>query len=196
MTTSTHYPGVIARTFLFDDGSGIDTADAIGKAISKHGVAKATFRGVRRLSGSALETVNKEIGTVTDSLLDMDLGDILVSGWSKYSALTESARRTLAVPASEEVVVLARHRITCTYHPRVDLLIDGTRLNSFEFELTFRFMVTGLSAVVRSGDLVALRGGECHVTGMLSLEGKELADQEGNLDLGLLIRLNRPIPLV
>jgi hypothetical protein len=187
---------VTARAFLFDDGSSLDTADAIGRAINKHGVARASFRGIRRLTGSALETVDREIGTVTDGLLDMDLGDILVSGWRKYATLTQSARRTLAAPVSEEVVVLAIHRITCAYHPRVDLLVDGTRLNSFEFELTIVFEVTGLSAVVRSGDLVALRGGETQVTGTLSLEGAKLAERRQKLDLGLVIRITRPIPLV
>jgi hypothetical protein len=196
VTISTREPRVTARAFLFDDGSGIDTADAIGRAIHERGVAGASFRGVRRLSGSALETVDQEIGAITDGLLDMDLGDSLVSGWRKYSALTQSARRTLTAPASEEVVVLASHRATCTYHPRVDLLIDGVRLNSFEFELTIIFEITGLAAVVRSGDLVVLRGGTCRVTGTLSLEGMKLARGQRNLDLRLLIPLHRPIPLV
>lgn len=196
MTSNITYPRVSAGAFLFDNGSGTDTADAIGRAIDEHGVAKASFRGIRKLTGSALETVDKEIGTVTDGMLDMDLGDILVSGWRKYTTLIQSARRTLAAPASQEIVVLARHRITCTYHPRIDVFIDGVRLNSFAFELTIVFEVAGLSAAVRSGDLVALQGGECDVIGTLSLEGAKLAERQRKLDLGLLIRLHHPIPLV
>ena len=196
MTTTILNPRVTARAFLFDDGSGTDTATVIGREISKRGVAKASFRGVRRLSGSALEAVDKEIGTVTDGLLDMDLGDTLVSSWRKYSELTQSAQRTLAAPGSEEIVVLARHRVSGAYHPRVDLLIDGVLLNSFEFELTIVFEVTGVSAVVRSGDLVALRGGESQVTATLSLEGAKLGARKQAFDLGLLIQLQRPIPLV
>jgi hypothetical protein len=196
VTISTLEPRVTARAFLFDDGSRADTADVIGRAIHERGVARASFRGVRSLSGSALETVDQEIGTITDGLLDMDLGDILASGWRKYSALTQSAHRTLTAPASEEVVVLATHRVTSTYHPRIDLLIDGVRLNSFEFELKIDLEVTGLSAVVRSGDLVALRGGTCQATGTLSLEGMKLATRHQNLDIGLLIPLHRNIPLV
>ncbi|HEX6335379.1 MAG TPA: hypothetical protein VFZ85_00335 [Jiangellaceae bacterium] len=196
MTTTILNPRVTARAFLFDDGSGTNTATVIGREISKRGVANASFRGARRLSGSALEAVDKEIGTVTDGLLDMDLGDILVSGWRNYSELAQSAQRTLAAPGSEEIVVLARHRVSGAYHPRVDLLIDGVLLNSFEFELTIVFEVTGVSAVVRSGDLVALRGGECQVIATLSLEGAKLGTRKQTLDLGLLIQLQRPIPLV
>jgi hypothetical protein len=196
VTISTLEPRVTARAFLFDDGSGVDTAATIGRAIHERGLASASFRGVRRLSRSALETVDHEIGTITDGLLDLDLGDILVSGWCKYSALVQSARRTLSAPTSEEVVVLATHRVTSTHRPRVDLLIDGTRLNSFEFELHIDVEVTGLSAVVRSGDLVALRGGACQVSGTLSLEGVKLAARRQNLDAGLLIPLRCNIPLV
>lgn len=196
MTSSMLDSRVTARAFLFDDGSGADTADSISRAITEHGVAGASLRGVRRLTGSALETVDKEIGAVTAGLLDLDLGDILVSGWRKYATLTQSARRTLAAPGSEEVVLLATHRMTCTYHPRVDLLIDEVRLNSFEFELEVVFDITGLSAVVRSGDLVALRGGECQVTGKLSLEGAKLAERQRKLAPGLLIQLHHPIALV
>jgi len=196
VTITTLDSGVTARAFLFDDGSGADTADIIGRAIHERGLASASFRGVRRLSGSALETVDQEIGSLTDSLLDMDLGDILVSGWRKYSALVQAAHRTLSPPPSEEVVALATHRVTSTHRPRVDLLIDGKRLNSFEFELKVDVEVTGLSAVVRSGDLVALRGGVCQLSGTLSLEGVKLAAREQSLDLGLLMPLRRHIPLV
>lgn len=196
MTTTTLDQPLTARLFLFGDGSDADSAQAIGRAVHQHGVARASLRGVRRLTGSALETVDQEIGAVTGGLLDLDLGDILVAGWRRYTSLTDSARRTLAAAGSEEVVLLATHQVTCSYQPRVDLLVDGALLNSFELDLTLVFEVTGLAAVVRSGDLAALRGGACEVTGTLSLEGAKLAERQRSFDLGMLVPLPRPIPLV
>lgn len=196
MTTTTFHPPLTARLFLFGEDSGADSAQVLARAVHEHGVAGASLRGVRRLSGSALETVDQEIGAVADGMLDLDLGDLLVAGWKKYASLTDAARRTHAAPGSEEVVVLATHQLTCSLQPHVDLLLDGVRLNSFEFDLTLVFEVIGLVAVVRSGDLVALRGGECRVTGTLDLEGAKLAERRGRFSTGLLVPLRQPIPLV
>lgn len=196
MTTTTHHPSMTARVFLFGGDNGADSGQVIGRAVHEHGIARGSLRGVRRLTGSALETVDQEVGAVTGGLLELDLGDLLVAGWKKYATLTDSARRTLSAPGSEEVVQLASHQVTFTYRPHVDLLIDGARLNSFELDVTLVFELTGVSAVVRSGDLVALRGGTCEVTGTLTLEGAKLADRKGRFDSGILVPLPRPIPLV
>jgi hypothetical protein len=196
MTTTTLHQPMTARLFLFGDGNGADSAQVIGRAVHEQGVARASLHGARRLTGSALEAVDQELGEVASGLLDLDLGDLLVAGWKKYESLTDSARRTLASPGSEEVVLLATHQITCSYQPYVDLLLDGVRLNSFEIDLTLVFEVTGVEAVVRAGDLVALRGGRCQVAGTLSLEGARLVERDRGFDLGLLVSLPRPIPLV
>jgi hypothetical protein len=187
---------VTARIFLRGHNAGAATADTLGRTLSEHGVARSILGGFRQLSASALQAVDREIGTVADGLLDLDLGDVLVLGWRKYSALTESAKRTLAAPGSEEVLALATHRITSTYRPHVDVYVDGVKVNSLEFELTMVFALTGLFAVVSLGDLVALRGGDCVVTATLTLEGAQLAQRQGHLELASAVRLQPPIPLV
>lgn len=196
MSDSTTAPPLTARTFLFGDRAHGDGVPSLSRALEERGAARTVLQGVRHLSSSALRAVDEEVGTVADRLLDLDLGDAMVSGWRKYSALTESARRTLAAPGSEEVVVLATHRATSTYRPHVDLLVDGVKVNSFEFELTVVFDVTGVSAIVRAGDLVALRGGECLVTTTLGLEGAQLAERQRHVDLDVIVPLRSPIPLV
>ena len=187
---------VTLRAFLFDTGAGEDTAEVIGRTLSEHGVAQAGLIGVRKLSTSVVHSVDREVGTVLDGLLDLDLGDILVSCWRKHRSLVEAAEHTLAVPGSEEIVVLALHRATATYSPHVDLYVDDVKVNTFEFELSVVFAATGLAAVVRHGDLVGLRGGDCLVTATLTLEGGRLAQQQRHFDAGLLVGLHRPIALV
>jgi hypothetical protein len=54
---------------------------------------------------------------------------------------------------------------------------------------------TGLAAVVRDGYLVALRGGDCLVTVRLTLDGERLAERQGNVDPGLVLRLHHPVRL-
>ena len=183
---------VTVRTFLLGDSG--DTS--LGRKITEQGVARSALGGLRRLSAAALHTVDQEIGAVASGLLELDLGDILLAGWRKYSALTDAARRTLVAPASEEVLELATHRITSAYRPRVDIFVDNQKVTTVEFDLTTVFDLTGLAAVVKAGDLVALQSGECLVTATLRLGDARLAEHREKLDLAQRIRLDPPISLI
>jgi hypothetical protein len=188
-----HLP-LTADALLF--GAGADTAETLSRAISELGVTRSALRSVRRLSGSAVAVVDREIATVTESLLDLDLGDVLLSAWQKYSKLTGAARRTLAVSGSEEIVSLVAHKIQSTYSPHVDLVVDGVLIHSFTFELAITFEVMALQAVVSAGTLAALRGGGCVITANLGLEGVELVRTARPVDLELIVRLHPPRPLI
>jgi hypothetical protein len=183
---------VTARSFLLGDSG--DTS--LGRKLTEQGVARSTLGGLRRLSAAALHTVDQEIGAVASGLLELDLGDMLLAGWRKYAALTDAARRTLAAPASEEVLELATHRITSAYRPRVDVFVDNQKITTVEFDLTTVFDLTGLAAVVKAGDLVTLRSGECLVTATLRLGDARLAERREKLDLVQRIRLDPPISLI
>jgi hypothetical protein len=185
-----------ARAFLFDRDGTASEVSGLGQALLESDAAQAGIRGVRRLTSSVTRTVTEEVGTVADDLLEVDLGDALVAGWKKRGALSEAARRTLADPAGEEVVVLAAHTVTWTYAPAVDLWVDGVVANSFEFELVVSFVLTGLAAVVRRGDLVSVRGGRCDASVSVSLEGAQLVKRQRTLDLQVLLTLDPPHPLV
>ncbi|HEV7450905.1 MAG TPA: hypothetical protein VGO16_05875 [Pseudonocardiaceae bacterium] len=185
-----------ARVFLLGDDTGADTVEVIARSLSKCGAAQSAMQGIRGLSALALQAVNHEVAAVVDGLLNLDLGDVLLSGWRKYTELTKAAERTIASPGSEEIVVLATHRVVSTHHPSVDLHIDGVKVHTFVFELKVVFDLNGVAAVVRLGALVALRGGECVVTATLTLEGTSLElSAKGRIDLALIVPLRWPIPL-
>lgn len=184
------------RAFLFDDGTGTDTAEVVARTLRERGVTASALRGVGHLSAAAEHSVDREVAAVVDDLLALDLGDVLVSCWRKYSALTEAARRTLATPGSEEVVALASHEATATYCPYVDLFLDDIKLTTLEFKLAVTFLATGLAAVVRSGNLVAVEGGDCLATATLTLEGAPLTERRMHVDPSLVVNLRRGIPLL
>ncbi|MGH4017305.1 MAG: hypothetical protein ACRDSL_25945 [Pseudonocardiaceae bacterium] len=186
-----------ARMFLAGDSSGPDTAELIAKSLRERGIAGSAIGGVRRLSTSALEAVHDEIDTVADGFLDLELGDVLVSGWRKYTELVNAAERTLAVPGSKEVVVLASHRVSSIHHPSIELLVDEVKVYTLVFELTVEFNLTGVVAVVQQGELTALRGGECELTVTLALEKKPLLPpRKAHVDLALVVALSPAIPLL
>ena len=173
-----------------------DVASAAASSLRRDGVVRTSLRGVRHLSRSAVDAVDDETGRILEGLLEVDLGDALVMGWRKHRALAEAAHRTLATPGSEEIVALATHRITWTASPAVDLLVSEVWVNTFEFELRVELDVLGLTAVVRGGQLVGLRGGECLVAATLTLEGGVLAEGEQRIDLTRTLWLRHPVTLL
>lgn len=185
-----------ARMFLLGRDAGADTANVLARSLRECGVAGSAIQGLRGLSVSALQAVHREVATVADGLLNQDLGEVLLSGWRKYADLTKAAERTLASPGSEELVVLATHRVVSTHRPSVDLIVGGAKVHTFVFVLKVEFDLNGVVAVVRRGDLVALQAGECVVTATLTLEGTSLKlSRKGRIDLALVVRLDPPFSL-
>jgi hypothetical protein len=196
MNSPNQTPPLTALVFLSGDAEGDDTAEFLARELGQHDVARSALSGLRRISGPALHAVDCEIATVAAGLLDLGLGGAVVRAWRKYTAMTEAAERTLAVSGSEEVVVLATHRVTWTYQPHIDLLVDGKKITTFDFEMTVVYDLDGVVAVVRRGELVALRGGDCAITATLTLEGATLAQRQGRMDAALVVSLDRPIALL
>lgn len=93
-------------------------------------------------------------------------------------------------------MVLATHRVVSTHHPSVEVLIDGVKVHSFIFELKVIFNLDGVTAVVRQGNLVALRAGQRVVTATLTLQTTLELSRKGQLNLPSAIRTSpAPIPL-
>ena len=177
-------------------GTGSQPAEALGQAISERHATHTALRRVRRLSSSAAGLVDREVATVTDGLLDLDVGDVLIAAWQRHAKLTEAARRTLAISGSEEIVSLASHSIQSKYAPHVDLVVNGVLVHCFKFVLEIVVEVAALDAVVRAGTLAILRSGECVMTASLTLDGVRLADARRTADLELVVRLDPPRPLI
>ncbi|MBD3927470.1 hypothetical protein IEZ26_22800 [Nocardioides cavernae] len=185
-----------ARSLLFDERDNGEPRDA-GEAIRGHDHARHRLEVVRRLASSVADHIDRDVGAMADDLVDLDLGDLLVAGWRRHSRLVEAARRTAAAPGTEEVALLATHRVTSVHHPHVDLYVDDTFINSFEFLLEVHFDVVGAAAVVRAGELVALHGGECTVTARLLLEDAQLAKRHARVNnLAVMVVLDPPRPLL
>lgn len=187
---------LLARAFLFQDATGVDTAEALANRLGQRDVTRSALSRVPRLGGTALRAVNREVASVVDALLGLDLGTALVSGWRAYSDLTSAAERTLALPGSEEVVVLASHRVVWPYRPHIDLLVDGKKVATIDVELRVVFDLHGVVAVVRLGEIVALRCGDCAIDAVLTVEGKPVAQQHGRIDLALVVPVDPAIPLL
>ncbi len=196
MTTATLTDPATARVLLFGTDTPGSAVDALAESLHGQGTVGTLLHGVPRLTGAAGQAVEREVATALDRQLGRDLFGFAAAGWSRYAALTSAARRTRADPASEEVVALADHRITSANSPRVDLLVDGTPVGSVRMELTVVIELAGIVAVVRQARLVALRAGNCTVTGTLTVNQEEIVRRRRRYDLPGAVTLRNGIPLL
>ena len=138
---------------------------------------------LERLPEATREAAAREVRSAAAGLLDVDLIGLLVAGWRKHHDLTSAARRTLAAPASTELVELATHQITAAKHPSVTVLVDGAHVATLQLDLSVVFDVTAVLAGIRGGRLVALHTGRCDITATLAIDGTDVATRQAHLEL-------------
>jgi hypothetical protein len=144
--------------------------------------------------------VIRETAALTSDLLALDVGDVLLGAWRTRAKLIDAARRTREVPGSRAVVDLATHQVTQTYHPYIDVLLNGQRLHwrlhRFKLELSLIFDVHALVGVVRDGRLIELDSGSCDLACSLDIDKYRLAECKARLELPLVVRLGNGVPLL
>ncbi|MGB7820501.1 MAG: hypothetical protein WBL35_17410 [Ornithinibacter sp.] len=134
--------------------------------------------------GSAVrESLRRDVSEAALGLLELDLTDVLVAGWTKHSALRAAGRRTKAAPGTFETVQLAEHRISWEATPYVDVLLSGLRLGRLQLTLGVTVDVTGLAASVSAGRLAALVAGDALVEVSLSAGETPVASRSRRLDV-------------
>jgi len=184
-----------AHDLLFGGLGGQGAADVLATALGPPDGAGQAPDAIGHLPPATRVAASHEVGLAADTLLHLDLGDAVVTGWLKYEKLLEAGRRTSGSSA-REVVELVTHRITSTYTPHVDLYVDDIRVNTFELRLELVFHIAGVSAVVASGDLVGVQGGDVDITGTLAVAGTNVITRSRKLPSHLVVTLRHPVPLL
>jgi hypothetical protein len=164
-------------------GPGGDGLEALVRQILSAGTAGRRGRALRGLPEATREAVVREAATVAAELLDVDLIDMLVAGWRRHHDLTAAARRSLAAPGSTELVDLAPHEITVTQHPFVTVRVDGRQVARIQLGVSVAFDISGLSAGISAGRLVALYSGQAEVTVTLTIQGTNFLTRRARLEL-------------
>jgi hypothetical protein len=163
MTTAAPDFPLTAADMLF--GSSADAPEALARQIMSAGRTQAQSFGqaMKRLPRVTREAAAREAAGAAAGLLKVDLTEMLVAGWREHRDIIAAARRTLATPASKEMVGLAAHRIAAVQQPAVSVLIDGRRVHTLQLGLSIYFEVTGLVAGVSIGRLAHVHAGRCEI---------------------------------
>ena len=177
---------------LFFGGGPRDPTDELAKSLQEFGTVRNLVPGLPALTGVA----EREVAKAADGFLSMNLADLAAAGWKRYEALRQAARRTLTAPTTEEVVALATHRIESSHHPTIDMYIDGKSVANIEVAINVAFNMAGVLAVVRQGRLVAIKSGNCTVSGKLAVQGVTAAEKQRRFDLPGAVGLRHGIALL
>jgi hypothetical protein len=179
-------PPRTVRTFLFD---GADGSAELAQALHRSGATTALKGGLGRLTRAARRAVGERIAAAAWASLDLPLADLVIAGWMQSPNVRMAARRSLPLPVGQEIVTLARHRITSMHFPSVELSVDEVLLATVRFRLCVEFAAGGGVAVLRAGRLVGLRCGRTTVIATLAVERRRLLDRRAELDLDFVAAL-------
>ena len=196
MTSGTIQAGLTAQNLLLGDEPG---PAALRQALSAHNVLDAAGGKLSRLTADGREAANDALASATESLLDLDIGDVLIYAWRTQKRLADAARETQRAPGRMEVVQLASHQVTSTYSPAVDLMVDDVRVHTFHFQLDLVLTIGVAAVTVQNGRLVSVKAGDGSAAGTLTLKmpggDAVLLHRERKFDLHLTIRVGNGIPL-
>jgi hypothetical protein len=194
MTTAGQDTTPTALDLLF--GADTDAAETLaGEILSPRG-DQDLGRALAQLPEMTRRAAVQEAATAAAGLLKVDLIGVLVRGWREHRDIVSAARRTLAAPASTELVSMSAHEVTLEQRPSVSVLVDGQRVATLELGLSIVFDVNALLLLIGGGRLVAVRSGRCEITATLAVQGADLLVRQAHLELPGVIPLGQGIRLL
>jgi hypothetical protein len=177
-------------------GPDTDVAKTLAGEILSPGGDQDLGRALAHLPEMTRQAAVQEAAAVAAGLLKVDLIGVLARGWSEHADIVSAARRTLAAPASTEVVSMSGHEVTLEQHPSVSVLVDGQRMATLELGLSLVFAIKALMLLISGGRLIAIRSGHCDITATLAVQGTDLLTRQAHLELPGVISLRRGIRLL
>ncbi|WP_280336165.1 hypothetical protein [Nocardia wallacei] len=186
---------ITARTILYDNGSQETGRAELTARLREVGFDHTLHTAAPSLDGLVRDITLPKFADAIDSLLDIDVGNAAIAGWRAYDRLHTAAARTQHGP--EETVELLTHELTHTYHPNLEILVDGQTTGSITVELVLTLRIQPLAATLRHGALTALGPGDCTAIATLGTESTgPILEREKQLPTARLFNLTWPIPLV
>jgi len=91
------------------------------------------------------------------SLRDIDVVDLLKTGWKDVKALREAGAETLAAPGTTKTVELHKLTLAWRYDPEFEVFVQETKVVGVPFACDIVVEMVELFAVVTHGCLIALK---------------------------------------
>ena len=165
--------------------SKISSLEALGSTSS---LKKLLFEEAGAISWP---TVFHEILNKSRDLLDIDIRDIMVAAWTKYSLLAKYADRGKYPPDQTFLVPLSEHTVKSEHKPYLEITVGDRPAGRIDFNVTISLTLKGFVVKIQDGKIRGINTGECKGKGTVKCEDILLLEKEtssfqlpGSIDLG------------
>jgi hypothetical protein len=134
-------------------------------------------RPLRTLGAVARRALIEEIEAKLRMVMSETFVDLILGGWRAYAAVTQAIRKSRSQPGVDQVVPLRNHTIKAARQHSLDIEVDGCPVMTLSIQLVVRVQLYDAVAVVRDGQLVAVRSGQAKADGEVTVDGVEVAQR-------------------
>jgi hypothetical protein len=181
---------VSSRTILFPDDDGSD----LRARLVENEPTRILLHTLELFAAGLHEAALDRLVEFVNDLLGVEARDVLVRGWAKGTALRAAATRTLE-QQTQEIVELARHDIVSTHEPKIEVMVDQTRIGTIGFTIVLALDIHVADVLVVDGRIASIASGRADATASLSCENSLIKSATRTIDLHLNVDLGDGIPL-
>lgn len=181
----------------FKDFFGI-SVDGFWKDVRPELMSALRGNGLTQLTPQQWPAIISGIIDKARELFDVDVVPVIVSTWSKYRELTKYADPKKYPPTECNLVPLAKHTLTVTYHPYLEVLFNGQPFARIVFDVTLSLELEGFVLAIQNGRIMKVQTGSGQGKGKIAIKDHALMEKAltkmafaGTLDLGEGISLRR-----
>ena len=131
-------------------------------------------RPLRTLGAVARRALIEEIEAKLRMVISETLVDLIVGGWRTYAAVMQAIRKSRGQPGVDQIVPLRNHTIKAARQNSLDIEVDNFRVMTLSSQLLVSVQLYDAVAVVRDGQLVAVRSGQAKADGTVTVEGVKI----------------------
>ena len=160
MTDEERKPGMtlkdlfeLARHNGHDEPDGADGADDSSSGL--HDLVSLKVTEAKIEPSVLVDAVMEQI----DSLLDIEVAEVIASAWSKAKQLQEYRDPARHPPGELATVSLVEHTIQSEYQPSIDMLINSKSVESLSIKVSVELTLAALILEIRDAYITAIRPG-------------------------------------
>lgn len=158
------------ETFLGFERDPAPDADTLAELEPGLPVARVE-QAVRRASTPYTAAIPKAaLAGAIGGLLNVPLMDVVVRAWNEGRLFEKYLDPDRYDPDEVIAVSLRQHEITSKHKPKIDIVLNGEKLESIDFELELKLTLDGVILQVQGGDVRAIQSGSIKGEGTLKCE--------------------------
>ena len=135
-----------------------------------------------KLPDKFYENVFESMLEKLDTVLSIDIPDLLANTWSKRKELSEYLNREIYPPDTAFTVLFRDHDFSSTHHPVLDPIIsEHIKLEPITFDVDLELNVKGVILEIQDAKIMKANFGLCTGKGKIGYKGASFLEKENKL---------------